>query len=72
MMFRSALNRIDAHSESTAMVGDRMDTDIVAGIEAGLYTYLVLTGSTRKEEVNGFPFRPNHVVDSVADLIDLV
>jgi NagD protein len=72
MMFRSALNQIDAHSESTAMVGDRMDTDIVAGIEAGLYTYLVLTGSTRKEEVNGFPFRPNHVVDSVADLIERV
>ncbi len=72
MMFRSALNQIEAHSESTAMVGDRMDTDIVAGIEAGLYTYLVLTGSTRKEEVNGYPFRPNHVVDSVADLIDVV
>ncbi len=72
MMFRSALNRIDAHSESTAMVGDRMDTDIVAGIEAGLETYLVLTGSTQKDEVNGYPFRPNHVVDSVADLIELV
>lgn len=72
MMFRSALNQIEAHSESTAMVGDRMDTDIVAGIEAGLDTYLVLTGSTRKEEVNGYPFRPNHVVDSVADLIEVV
>ncbi|HEU4541142.1 MAG TPA: HAD-IIA family hydrolase [Jiangellaceae bacterium] len=72
MMFRSALNQIDAHSESTAMVGDRMDTDIVAGIEAGLLTYLVLTGSTLKDEVNKFPFRPNHVVDSVADLIDRV
>ena len=72
MMFRSALNQIDAHSESTAMVGDRMDTDIVAGIEAGLYTYLVLTGSTRKDDINGYPFRPNHVVDSVADLIELV
>jgi NagD protein len=72
MMFRSALNQIDAHSESTAMVGDRMDTDIVAGIEAGLLTYLVLTGSTRRDEVNAFPFRPNHVIDSVADLIDLV
>jgi NagD protein len=72
MMFRSALNRIDAHSESTAMVGDRMDTDIVAGIEAGLLTYLVLSGSTKADEVERFPFRPNHVVDSVADLADLV
>ena len=72
MMFRSALNRIDAHSEHTAMVGDRMDTDIVAGIEAGLETYLVLTGSTRPGAVDRFPFRPAHVVDSVADLVALV
>ena len=69
MMFRSALNRIDAHSESTAMVGDRMDTDVVAGIEAGLLTYLVLTGSTRAADVGTYPYRPSHVVDSVADLI---
>lgn len=72
MMFRSALNRIGAHSEVTAMVGDRMDTDIVAGIEAGLTTYLVLTGSTRADDVNRYPFRPNRVVDSIADLIDLI
>jgi NagD protein len=72
MMFRSALNRIDAHSEHTAMVGDRMDTDIVAGIEAGLATYLVLTGSTRASDVERFPFRPAHVVDSIADLVALV
>ncbi|WP_251152670.1 HAD-IIA family hydrolase [Cellulosimicrobium sp. Marseille-Q4280] len=72
MMFRSALNRIDAHSEKTAMIGDRMDTDVVAGIEAGLYTYLVMTGSTRMSEVDRFPFRPSKVVDSVADLVDLV
>jgi NagD protein len=72
MMFRSALNRIDAHSESTAMVGDRMDTDIVAGIEAGLTTYLVLTGSTRSADVDRFPFRPAHVVESIADLVALV
>ncbi|QTE29625.1 HAD-IIA family hydrolase [Pengzhenrongella sicca] len=69
MMFRSALNRIDAHSEHTAMVGDRMDTDIVAGIEAGLATFLVLTGSTKAEDVGRYPFRPNHVVDSIADLV---
>ena len=47
LMMRSALNRIDAHSESTVMVGDRMDTDVVAGLEAGMRTVLVLTGSTR-------------------------
>jgi NagD protein len=72
MMFRSALNRIDAHSEATAMVGDRMDTDVVAGIEAGLSTWLVLTGSTQRHEIEKFPYRPHHVVESVADLIDLV
>ncbi|ROS76492.1 HAD-IIA family hydrolase [Cellulomonas sp. PhB143] len=72
MMFRSALNRIDAHSETTAMIGDRMDTDVVAGIEAGLYTYLVLSGSTGLEEVERFPFRPSAVVDSVQDLVDRV
>ncbi|MFV2143737.1 MULTISPECIES: HAD-IIA family hydrolase [Isoptericola] len=69
MMFRSALNRIDAHSETTAMIGDRMDTDVVAGIEAGLETFLVLTGSTARDEVDHHPFRPSHVVDSIADLI---
>ncbi|KQS73325.1 HAD-IIA family hydrolase [Modestobacter sp. Leaf380] len=72
MMFRSALNRIDGHSESTTMVGDRMDTDIVAGIEAGLETVLVLTGSTRASDVARFPFRPSRVLDSIADVIDLV
>jgi len=72
MMFRSALNRIDAHSESTAMIGDRMDTDVVAGIEAGLETFLVLTGSTTAEQVELYPFRPSRVVPSIADLIELV
>src|SRR3954464_2226571 len=72
MMCRSALNRIEAHSENTAMVGDRMDTDVVAGIEAGLETILVLTGSTRVEDVGKFPFRPNRQLDSIADVIELV
>ncbi len=72
MMFRSAMNRIEAHSESTTMIGDRMDTDIVAGIEAGLDTILVLTGSTRASDVTKFPFRPGRVLDSIADVIDLV
>jgi NagD protein len=72
MMFRSAMNRIDAHSESTMMVGDRMDTDIVAGIEAGLETVLVLSGSTKRSDVTRFPFRPAHVFDSIADAVDLI
>jgi NagD protein len=72
MMFRSALNAIDAHSETTAMVGDRMDTDIIAGMEAGLETFLVLTGSTTSQDVLSYPFRPSHVMDSIADLIDLI
>jgi NagD protein len=72
MMFRSAMNRIQAHSESTTMVGDRMDTDVVAGIEAGLETVLVLTGSTRRSDIARFPFRPSHVYDSIADVVDLV
>lgn len=72
MMIRSALNRIDAHSETTAMIGDRMDTDVVAGIEAGLRTFLVLTGSTRSEDLVRYPFRPTQVLDSVADLVERV
>ncbi len=71
MMLRAALNKIGAHSEVTAMVGDRMDTDIVAGIEAGLKTFLVLTGSTSEDEIARFPYRPTRVVDSIADLVEL-
>ncbi|NNH23050.1 MULTISPECIES: HAD-IIA family hydrolase [Pseudokineococcus] len=72
MMFRSAMNRIEAHSETTAMVGDRMDTDVVAGIEAGLTTTLVLTGSTRREDVEAYPYRPTRVCESIADVVPLV
>ncbi|WP_375489132.1 HAD-IIA family hydrolase [uncultured Jatrophihabitans sp.] len=72
MMLRSALNRIEAHSENTIMIGDRMDTDVIAGIEAGLDTILVLTGSTRAGDVVRFPYRPARVVDSIADVVDLV
>src|SRR6266545_2175703 len=69
LMMRSALRAIEAHSESTAMIGDRMDTDVVAGLEAGLETILVLSGVSTREEANSFPYRPNRIVDSVADLL---
>ncbi|MEV0649245.1 HAD-IIA family hydrolase [Phytomonospora sp. NPDC050363] len=72
LMMRSALNKVEGHSESTAMIGDRMDTDIVSGMEAGLETILVLTGITGRTEVDRFPFQPNRIVNSVADLVDVV
>ena len=72
MMLRSALNRIEAHSENTVLVGDRMDTDVVAGIEAGLETILVLTGSTRRADIERYPWRPNRILESIADAIDLI
>jgi NagD protein len=72
LMMRAGLNAIGAHSETSAMIGDRMDTDVLAGLEAGMETFLVLTGLTSPDEVDRHPFRPSRVVDSIADLIDLV
>ncbi len=69
MMFRSAMRKIDAHSQSTGMIGDRMDTDVVAGIEAGLHTVLVLTGIADEAEIQRYPFRPTEILMSVADLV---
>jgi NagD protein len=70
LMMRTALNTLDAHSETTAMIGDRMDTDVVSGLEAGLQTILVLSGVTTRGEAERFPFRASRIVDSVADLVD--
>ena len=72
LMVREGLNKIEGHSEATVMIGDRMDTDVVAGIEAGLETILVLSGVTRPGDIERFPYRPGRVIDSVADLVDEV
>ena len=72
LMMREALRTIQAHSQSTVMIGDRMDTDVVAGLEAGLHTILVLSGSTSREQAERFPYRPARIVGSVADLVDRV
>jgi NagD protein len=72
LMMRTALNTLVAHSEETAMIGDRMDTDIISGLEAGLETILVLTGVTTMEETELFPFRPSRIIQSVAELVDEV
>jgi NagD protein len=68
LMMRSALRFLGTHSEDTVMVGDRMDTDVVAGMESGMETILVLTGVTREEDVSKFPYRPTRILPSVADI----
>jgi NagD protein len=70
LMMRSALHAIEAHSRSTVMIGDRMDTDIVAGLEAGLDTVLVLTGISDRDTAARYPYVPGRIVASVADLVD--
>lgn len=72
LMMRTGLNAIGAHSETSAMIGDRMDTDVLAGLEAGMQTFLVLTGLTSVEDTEKFPYRATKTVDSIADLVDLV
>jgi NagD protein len=69
LMMRYALNTLGAHSESTTIIGDRMDTDVVAGLESGLETILVLSGVTTREEADRYPYRASRVVDSVSDLV---
>ena len=68
LMMRTALNHLDVHSEDTTMVGDRMDTDIIGGVTAGMETVLVLTGVTARADVRRYSYQPTRVVDSVADL----
>jgi NagD protein len=68
LMMRTALWTLGAHSEDSVMIGDRMDTDIIAGMESGLRTILVLTGVTSREQVERFPYRPTWVLQSIAEV----
>lgn len=68
LMMRTALNYLDMHSEETTMIGDRMDTDIAAGVMSGLETILVLSGVTKQEDIVRFPYRPTHIYESVAEI----
>lgn len=70
LMMRTGLKLLGVHSEEAAMIGDRMDTDIVAGIETGLDTVLVLTGVTTKENMHMYPYRPRHILQGVGEIPD--
>lgn len=69
LMMRTALNFLNVHSENTIMVGDRMDTDIIAGVTSGMETILVLSGVTREDDIDKFPYVPTHIKKSVAEII---
>ncbi|NMC81184.1 MAG: HAD family hydrolase [Chloroflexi bacterium] len=69
LMMRMALNYLGVHSENTVIIGDRMDTDMVAGVQTGMDTILVLSGITRSEDIERFPYVPTRVAASVADLL---
>ncbi len=68
LMMRTALNYLDVHSEDTIMIGDRMDTDIVAGVTSGMETILVLSGVTKEEKIDKYPYLPTHIKHSVAEI----
>jgi NagD protein len=68
LMMRTALNYLNVHSEETIMIGDRMDTDIVAGVTSGMETVLVLSGVTKKEDIDRYPYVPTYIKKSVAEI----
>ncbi len=69
LMLRHGLNKLNCHSSEIAFIGDRMDTDIIAGIESNVDTVLVLSGVTDRETINLYPYRPKYVFDGVGDVI---
>ena len=69
LMLRHGLKKIDCHSEDIAFIGDRMDTDIIAGIESNVDTVLVLSGVTSREDIDNFPYRPKYIAEGIGDLI---
>ncbi len=69
LMLSRGLKRLDCHRADIVFIGDRMDTDIIAGIESNLDTILVLSGITAKEDINNYPYRPKYVLDGVGDIL---
>ncbi len=69
IMMRTALHKLGCRREDTVIVGDRMDTDVISGIEAGIETILVLTGVTSEDDLKQFAYRPHYVFSSVGDIV---
>jgi NagD protein len=69
LMMRNAKKLLGCHSTDTVIVGDRMDTDIIAGIESGIDTVLVLSGVSNRDTINQFPYRPTYILNGVGDIV---
>ncbi len=69
LMLRHGLQKLDCHSHEIAFIGDRMDTDIIAGIESNVDTVLVLSGVTKLEDIDNFPYRPQYILDGVKNIV---
>ena len=69
LMLRHGLRKLNCHSSDIAFIGDRMDTDIIAGIESNIDTVLVLSGVTSIEDIDKFPYRPKIIAKGVGDLV---
>lgn len=67
-MLRAARKEIGLETDQTVVIGDTMETDILGGVQVGYHTVLVLSGGTRKEDVDRYPYRPDLVVNSIADI----
>jgi NagD protein len=70
LLIRHALRRLGCTREETAIIGDRMDTDILSGLEADIETVLVLSGVTAREELPRFAYGPRHVLEGVFEIPD--
>lgn len=70
-MMRAALRKMEAHSETTIMIGDNMETDIIAGIQSGLDTILVLSGVTEAHEIERYPYRPHFTYANVGEITSI-
>lgn len=71
LMMRTGLRLLNCHSADAVMVGDRMDTDVISGLESGMSTVLVLSGVTRREELKSYAYRPTVVLDGVGDIVKM-
>ena len=69
LMLRRGVTKLGCHSSEIAFIGDRMDTDIIAGIESNIDTVLVLTGVTAREDIGKFPYRPKYILNGISDLV---